>query len=219
VDNDTGGNTWTHGGHTGSRKGARFYKRLTNSSAGKVVTIAGCQNSASGGIDVLRGVYLTGDPTSNFSTRQLEAADTKQHAGFTPTHADSFIRMAVFEHTNDGTGIANMTCTDPGSLEPEFFLATSQGGDDCETISTGAPQVGGPTSTGQFSWSQSLNQCHVMVWSLRPEPSAATEPPSSTSQNPIHTYASAGTYRVTLKVTDSLGRTASFSNSTVTVAP
>jgi hypothetical protein len=217
TDTDSGGNTWTAAGATASRKGTRLYKRLTNDSAGKVVTIAGCQNSAAAGIDLFRGVYLTGDPTSNFSTRQIESSDPQSHSGFTPDYQNSMVRLAVVNHTNN-VSVTNLACGNPGSLEPEFYERLSSGGDDCGVISGGGAQSGATVATGSFTWAQNTNQHHVMVWALRPEPSAATTPPSSTSQNPVHTYNSAGTYRVTLTVTDALGRSATFSHSTVTVA-
>jgi hypothetical protein len=216
TDTDSSGLTWILKGNTGSRKGSHYWKRLTNDSAGKVVTVAGCQNSAAAGIDVLRGVYLSGDPISNWSTRQIEASDPKTHSGFTPDHAQAMIRCAIVNHTND-LNVTGLTCTVPGSLEPEYFETLTTGGDDCALISTGGAQSG-QSATGAIGWTQAGNQSHVIVWALRPEPSAATTPPSSTSQNPVHTYNSAGTYRVTLTVTDSLGRSATFSNSTVTVA-
>jgi hypothetical protein len=216
TDNDTGGNTWTLEGSVNARKGHHYWKRLTSGSAGKTVTISGCTNSAAAGLDMFSGVTLSGNPISNWSTDLVEGVDAKQMSGFTPDYANSMIRMAVFNNTND-IAVTDMACTVPGSLEPEYFECRSTGGSDCAVISAGGLQSG-QSDTGTFSWTQGNNQNRVLVWALRPDiPSSATTvaPPSSTSQSPIHTFGAAGTYTVTLQVTDALGRSGSTSGSVV----
>ena len=219
VDTDSGGNTFTLKGSTQLRKGHLYWKRATSATAGKVVTISGCSNSAAAGMSVFRGVYGSGDPISDWTTRLIEGVDPKVHPGFTPAYDDSMVRLTVFNHTNN-INVSDLTCTNPGSLEPEFFEAPSTGGNDCAVITTGAPQMGSATTTGSFTWTQSANQVRTMAWSLRPAPpSSATtvEPPSSTSQSPVHVFGAAGAYVVSLTVTDGLGRSATTS-SVVTVS-
>lgn len=178
TDNDSGGNLWTMIGAAEARRGLLFWKKATSATASKTVTIAGCVDSMSAGITVYSG-GASGNPTTNWATAN-PAAGVNTQAGFVPSNADSMICLAVFN--NDNITLTLMACTNPGTLEPERFDAPSTGGSDSDLIHGSALQVGGPTDTGAFTWSQDSRIKRSMVWAIKPEPTVGGPLPTSRSR-------------------------------------
>lgn len=188
VDDDTGGNTWTLVGVNPTTFNLYlFWKKATAGTASKTVTIANGLDSVTGGLSAFSGGLASGDPTTNLSFEN-NSSGNETHAGFTPTHADSMIRLVVANH-----GIIAVTllaCTNPGDLEPELWERSSTGGNDCSIISAARIQVGGPTATGNFTWAQTNAFGRSMVFAIQPQ--ANTGAGASTLAGV--TSAGAGTY-------------------------
>lgn len=137
-------------------------------------------------------------------------------AAFTPSFASSMVCLAVFQHGNDND-VSGYTTSSPGSLTSRFeHLST--GGSDSGVLHASALQGGPAQSTGTVSWAQVSDNATALTFALRPrEDSSSTASTSPFAQNPVHTYGAAGTYVVTLTVTDSLGKSSSTTGS-VTVS-
>jgi hypothetical protein len=164
VDDDTGGNTWSVFGNTGTNGLSIWWKKATSGSANKTITVDGCVNSAAGGVSVYRG-GAAGDPTTNVSI-ELNAGGDETHAGFTPDNADSMICLTVGQRANDNA-VSSQTCTDPGALT-QRFENLSIGGSDTGCNHSSAPQVGGPTATDDFTWAQTNGATNSVVWAIKP---------------------------------------------------
>lgn len=168
VDTDSGGNTWTRIGGSTDRKAHIFWKRATSATASKVITVAGCVGSCSGGVSCYSGAILTGDPFTDFLT-ETNASGDESNATFTPTNANSFVCLTVHNYANDNA-ITAVTCTDPGALATRFEKL-STGGSDCACIfASGGPQAGGPTATGAISWTQATNGVSYSIrFAIKPQ--------------------------------------------------
>ena len=162
TDDDTGGNTWTKVSDDGGNiQASIWHKKATSGTASKTITVSDCTDSCSAGLDVYRGAGTATD----FSVESNASGD-ETHAGFTPSNADSFICLAVFNIAND-LGSSSQTCTDPGVLT-ERFDELSWGGNDCAVMLATALQSGGPTATGNFTWSQTNADTVSIVFSIPP---------------------------------------------------
>lgn len=170
TDNDAGGNTWTLLGNTSDRKALLFWKKATGSTASKTVTIAGAIGSCTGGMSAFSG-GAAGDPTTNLAFED-NASGNESHAGFTPANANSMVCFGVLNATNDTLSVTVLACTNPGSLEPELWSRLSSGGSDCYAIFTARAQSGGPTATGDFTWSQTNSTTKSVAFAIKPEPSS-----------------------------------------------
>jgi len=165
VDNDSGGNTWTEKAISSDRKTTLFWKKATSGTADKIISCSGGLGSFAGGLSVFYG-GATGDPTTNIVMEE-NASGNETHAGFTPDYADSFIVFGVTNDTND-IDITNLAATTLGSLEPEQWAAESTGGSDCKSTLTGKAQVGGPSATGNFTWSQTNGTTDSISFAIKP---------------------------------------------------
>lgn len=164
TDNDTGGNTWTVTALSADRKHLRAVKRATSGSAGKSVTVAGCVGSASGVLSAWSGTDTSGDPTTNLST-ETNASGDEAHAGFTPTAADSMLRLFVTNYTNDNA-ITTPATANHGAMTGTEKLST--GGSDCATHDA-HDLATGSTATGSITWAQATNAAtYSTVWALKP---------------------------------------------------
>lgn len=172
VDDDAGGNTWTRKGETAAnRRCTLWHKKATADTASKTVTVDGCLSSCAGGLAAYSGA-LAADPMTNFSGSQ-NTSGTESVTGFTPDVADSFICMSI---ANAGIAtVSNTACTDPGTLT-ERYEKSGVGGSDCGSAHASAVQSGGPTATGNFTWSQSDDVTHTMVWAIKPTAAASGKP-------------------------------------------
>lgn len=197
TDTDSGGNSYDLIKADASKKAYAWYKRATSATSGKVITVAGCKSASAGGATVYSGVLSSGTPYTNQGYED-NASGNETHAGFTPTNADSMLHFSVHPFSSSST-VVSVACTTPGALTQRFehrSTAGSQGGATCTAWSVA--QSGGPTATGNFTWSQSNCATKSIVFALIPEPASTT----SDTQNPQHTYANAGTYTVSLTVVD-----------------
>lgn len=165
VDDDTGGNTWSRLGSTTDRRATLFWKKATGATASKTVTLDGAINSIASGLSAFSGA-ASGDPTTNIAFEDNASGD-ETHAGFTPDNADSFVCLGVFQTAND-IAVTVLAAATLGSLEPEFFELLNTGGSDCAVIFGGALSAGGPTGTGDFSWTQDNGAGKSLAFAIKP---------------------------------------------------
>jgi hypothetical protein len=170
TDDDTGGNSWNRLTETAAnRKCTLWHKKATGSTASKTVTVAGCVDSSAGGLSAYSGGHAI-SPTTNLAGQQ-NLSGTETHPGFTPDSANSEICLVVCTD-NDTTTITAQACTDPGSLGERWEMS-STGGSDCSASLASATQTGGPTATGNFTWTQTDTVSHSIAWAIRPASGAA----------------------------------------------
>jgi len=183
ADDDTGGDAWTEFGDTGTNVFTCFHKKATSGTAGKTITISDCVGSAAGGLSVYRGA-AAGDPTTDVSIELNSPGSDKTHAGFTPTNADSMICLVIGQRGNDET-VSSQTCTDPGALT-QRFENLSIGGNDTGCNHSSAPQIGGPTATGDFTWAQVNGQTNSVVWAIKPAADTTAPPVPKIISDAVH---------------------------------
>ncbi len=209
VDNDSGGNTFALQVSTSLRKAHLYWKKATNNSAGKTITVAGCVSSAVATCSAYRNCYTGGNPITPLGV-SANTGSNPQVAGFTPTYGDSMIGFTAFNYA----GIASASTYSAGTTSLTSIIACqSTGGSDCELDHVAVLQSGGPNSTGTFQWTQ-VSSAEVSIrFALRPATvtSSSVTTVSSTTKNPVVTYAAAGTYTVRLTVTDNDGNSSTTS--------
>ena len=164
VDNDTGGNTWALLGESAARTLTVWWKRATANTASKTITVSGCVDSAAGGVSAYSGGDTGATPYANV-TAETNASGDETHAGFTPANADSMVFLCL--HTSNNNAFSNQACTNPGTLA-ERYEQLSTGGNDCANSIASALQTGGPTATGNLTWSQVNASGASIVWTLKP---------------------------------------------------
>lgn len=169
TDDDSGGNAWTLVGsaHAAGDNGttAVWWKKATSATASKTVTVANALDSTSGGIVAVSGALASGDPTTNMTTSD-QVGGVESVAGFTPDYADSLIIFCIGCRGPETPTVA--ACTDPGDLEPELWLAQSTAGADVTITTFARVQTGGPTATGNFTWSQANRTTFAIRFAVRP---------------------------------------------------
>lgn len=164
TDDDAGGNPWDLLHSSAGDQARLFHKKGTGGTALKTVTIAGASNSCAAGLIVVSGAAL-GDPTTNLTA---EGNTTNDHGmvGFTPDFADSLICLAVADQTG-AFALTLASCTNPGAIAKQFeWLST--GGSDSAVFFGAALQVGGPTATGNFNWTQAAGQTKSLAFAIKP---------------------------------------------------
>jgi hypothetical protein len=196
TDNDTGGNTWTQisEGPDSRRIATLWHKKATSGTASKTIT---CASGAAApkfavGLSVYRGGHST--PTTNLTPETNASGDTT-NAGFTPDHADSMICLTVF-HRNNDVGASAHACTNPGSLTERFDTDTI--GNECATSHASALQSGGPTATGNFTWTVVAGLGYSIAWAIRPAPAGQNIVPNATVAAGSWTVTGAATHHAAL---------------------
>jgi hypothetical protein len=221
TDNESGGNVFEVVSATGNRRGTIYWKKATGVTAGKTITVAGAVGACAAGVSVYRNALPTGNPISNVNFSSVNTTNPVV-PGFTPDVQNSMIGIAVFNYEDD-VAISAISCLPPlGSLTSRFQML-STGTKSCAVIHASSLQTTGLSGTGDFTWVQAGNHKNIAaVFAIR---SSATTVASSTStqnsgttQSPVHTYASAGTYVVSLIVTDNDGNASSATTQSVHVA-
>lgn len=171
TDNDAGGNTWTRLFDADTtRKGTLWWKKATGSSSAKVITITGAITTLSGGLGAFRGGLLAGNPATDLSGEANLSADTT-HAGFTPSFANEMIALIVF-NSSQAAAVSAQTCTNPGALT-QVTDHQNPGASGAAFNLSVALQSGGPTATGNFTWTQSNLGTKSIVFAIRAEPPVA----------------------------------------------
>lgn len=174
TDDDTGtGNVWDlEQDVDGGGQAKLFHKKATVDTANKTITIAGATNSCAAGLLVVSGA-VAGDPTTNLTPESNTTNDHSQN-GFTPAFADSLICLAVADVVG-AFALTAASCTNPGAITKQFEWLSTGGSDSAVWLGT-ALQVGGPTATGTFSWTQAAGQTKSLVWAIKPA-LGGTNPP------------------------------------------
>jgi hypothetical protein len=95
----------------------------------------------------------------NASSEQ-NASGNETHAGFTPTHDNAMICLVVGNYDNDNA-VSSQSCTNPGTLTERFDHV-----DNGACAFAAAPQTGGPSATGNITWSQSNNATLSVVFAI-----------------------------------------------------
>jgi hypothetical protein len=144
---------------------------------------------------------------------ETNASGDETHAAFTPTAADSLVMFSIMDYGNDTNPATSVTCTDPGSLEPEIFDRLSTGGSDCRILVTGRRQTGGPTTTGNFTWSQTDSTTKSVAYTVIPAIAAVTGTGASTLDGA--TSAGTGTESMLATGASTLGGVTSAGSGTV----
>jgi len=190
---DSGVGSWTSKAGDADKKLWVWWKLGTASDVGCTITVAAAVGSCAGGTIVIADSYVDGDPTTNLSL-ETNASGNETHAEITPSNADSLIVASIGDYGNDTNAATSMTVTTPGTMEPEIFDQLSTGGSDCRIIATAKPQVGGPTATGAFTWSQTNSTTKSVLFAVR---GAVTVTPATVT--PAATARSFGVNTVTAK--------------------
>lgn len=210
TDNDTTGNDFAVVTATPLRKGTIYWKKATDATAGKTVTVSGMLLSGAAGVSVYRNAAAGGVPVTNIT--HSSGTSDPEVAGFTPDTPNSMICMTVFNFQND-VAISGISClAPPGSLSSRF-QCLSTGGTDSAVIHASSGQTTGLSGTGNFRWSQGDSAWKAIAFAISSSattvPASSTTINSGTTQNPVHSYSSAGTYTVKLIVTDNDGNKSS----------
>jgi hypothetical protein len=197
TDNDTGGNTWTMIAEStdNRRRGTVWHKKATSATASKTITItdAAATPTLAAGVAVYRGGHST--PTTNMTVEEDLSGDST-HAGFTPDHANSMICLGICHQNNDTTTSAQATATSPGALTERFDTGTT--GNECATSHASELQSGGPSATGNFTWTIAAGLGWSFTWAIRPAPSGTAIVPNATVDASTWTVTGAATHHAAL---------------------
>lgn len=171
VDND--GGTWQQLGESTDRKATVFYRTATAATSAKTITLAGAVGSIAGGLTVYSGA---GTPLD--FTFQNNSAVVRTHPGFTPTNADSEVCFGVTQSQND-LQVTVLDAATLGTFEPENWQHTSTGGSDTGAVLSSRLSAGGPTATGDFTWTQSGAITNSLSFSIPPAGGGGGDPEGS----------------------------------------
>lgn len=164
------------------------------------------------------GCILTGIPWNITSGNLVSSSSSYvQVRGGTSTVSECLIVAASASAREVSPGqYASWLNPDLSNVSEIVDIATTDGNGGTIGIAIGSKATAGSfqTTTAALFGSNNARQANLMI-ALRPP--LPLPPGSGTSQSPIHTYASAGTYVVTLTVTDNDGLTSTYT-STVTVS-
>lgn len=195
TDDDSGGNTWRLIGGNTAGSATLWWKRATTNTALSTITVSNGVGSMAAGVSAYFDADLSAQPYASVQVSS-NASGTESVAGFTPSAADSMICLAVYNISND-EAVTSPSTTDPGALTNRFENL-STGGNDCAVNHSSAAQVGGPTVTGNFTWSQTNQTTATIVWEVRDSGASPLTSAARTTQEAIYALAGGtGTTRVT----------------------
>ena len=160
TDNDSGGNTWTSLAVTTDRKAYLFRKQATSATTGKLITVAGCVGSSAGVLKCFSGTTGVTDALASHDN----PAGTETRPGFTPAEAGEMLIGLVYNRLNDNA----VTAMAYGGNATSMVEKLSTGGSDCAVSFGHLLQVGGPTATGDFTWSQVDGTTYSRILAIRP---------------------------------------------------
>jgi PKD repeat protein len=180
----------------------------------------GATNSVVHGVTVSQANQT---PTANFTF-----SCSALNCNFTSTSSDPDGSIASYSW-NFGDG-ATSTAQNPthsytagGSYTVTLKVTDNQGAQSPVTSKTVTVTAPNQAPTANFTFSCSALNCNFTSTSSDPDGSIASyswnfgDGATSTAQNPSHSYAAAGSYTVTLKVTDNQGAQSPITSKTVTV--
>lgn len=171
VDTDSGGNTWLKIGESTDRKATLWWKRATSATASKVITVAGCIGSCSGGVSVYQNAATSVTPYTNIVVED-NASGNETHAGFTPTYLGSAICLGVFNTANDNAVISESTVN--FGVMAKGWEKLSTGGLDSACTHAFLDGTETPGGTGAITWAQTDGTTKSITWAVRPEDVGAT---------------------------------------------
>jgi hypothetical protein len=170
TDNSGDGVSWTNTYvNTSDNKCWIWHKYATTSAKwGTTISIANAINSLAG-----TGIWLSGAKQSgaitNIVTESNSAAD-ESHAAFTPDFGRSLVCMGLYNVADDLVP-SGMAWSNIGNLAAVQYIQgthASTGGTDCSVNLSAAVQVGGPASTGTFTWAQTDNTVRTISFAVAP---------------------------------------------------
>lgn len=156
TDNSGDGVSWTMEFTNPSDHITWLFRKIVTTSAGlgSTITVAGGVNSLTAvGIN-FKGAHQT-SPIANTATESNAAGD-ETHAAFTPAYGNCAVGMAV-HNTLDDLAVTSAQYASLGTGAGVHYLSAenrSTGGLDCGTLLCAAVMIGGPATTGTFSWAQ-----------------------------------------------------------------
>jgi hypothetical protein len=166
ISDDSGdGDSWTKIDSGLSLNGTAWWKRVSGGSWGSSnVTISGSgnTNTCSAGYTIFRGGQSSATPYENLSYEQ-NVSGNETHAGFTPTYADSYLFAGIFNFPL-GNAPANETFGVNAATE-DYDSA----GSGVRCTSATLLQSGGPTATGNFTWTQGNAATVSVLFSIPPD--------------------------------------------------
>lgn len=177
VTDDEGAGSWTIAVPNPDHKLTLWWKRASANTAGKTLTVAGAVNSCAGVLKCFSGVIATDPPYTDVSTEENASAD-ETHAGITPSQADSMLCAVIANGANDNA-VTSLSFATAGALSMTEKLST--GGNDCACAFGHLLQSGGPTATGNLTWSQVDGQTRSTIFTLKPSTSTIVEAEGSSS--------------------------------------
>lgn len=160
-------------------QGTVFYKRITGGNWGSstvTVNATGNTTTCAGGVIVLRGGQSVDTPYTDMTT-EANASGNETHAGITPDFADGMFIGAVYNYVtaNDATGQAF-----GGNAATLCFDCNA----DIRVEVHRLQQAGGPTASGNFTWSQGNAATVSIIFSFPPDQGGA----ASTVPAKMHQY-------------------------------
>ena len=173
ISDDGGGSAWSLIGETATnRKVTLWGKVAVAGTAGATLTVSGCINSASGGY-----VAFISDGTNRITNFAVfvNVSGVESVTGFTPDNANSEIVLIVACTGNDHA-ISSQSTTNPGALT-ELWEKLSTGGSDCSSAVASAQQSGGPTATGDFTYSIPDDTSSGFIFAFSPVAGGVTVSP------------------------------------------
>ncbi len=162
-------------------------------------------------------------PTANFTS-----SCSALSCNFTSTSSDPDGSIASYSWTfgDGGTSTAqnpSHSYTAAGSYTVSLRVTDNQGAQSTTTSKTVTVTAPNQPPTANFTFSCSALSCNFTSTSSDPDGSIASyswtfgDGGTSTAQNPSHSYAAAGSYTVSLRVTDNQGAQSTTTSKTVTV--
>lgn len=162
VADDSGDSAaWTKMGSE-TLNGTGWWKRVSGGNWGAstvTISVTGNTTTWAGGVLVMRGGQSSGDPFENLSF-ESNVSGNETHAGFTPSFADSYLVGVIY---NFPLGATTATQAFGANACTEQWDSAGSG---VRCSASTLLQVGGPTATGDFTWTQGNRATVSLVFEI-----------------------------------------------------